>query len=50
MAISGSGAKREAELMMVLSPEVKRVIQEEGIILTTYKELMERRQKVAAGR
>jgi predicted glycoside hydrolase/deacetylase ChbG (UPF0249 family) len=46
-AISSSGGKREAELMMVLNPEVRRVIEEEGIIMTTYKELMERRRKVA---
>ena len=45
-AISNSGGTREAELEMVLSDEVKRVIQEEGIILTNYRELMERRQAV----
>jgi len=45
-AISGSGGKREAELEMVLSDEVKKVIKEEGIILTTYRELMERRKAV----
>jgi len=47
-AISGSGGKREAELEMVLSDKVRKVIEEEGIILTTYKELMKRRQQVAA--
>lgn len=47
-AISGSGGKREAELEMVLSEKVRGVLEEEGIILTTYRELMERRQKVAA--
>ena len=47
-AISGSGGKREAELEMVLSDKVRQVIEEEGIILTTYKELMKRRQQVAA--
>ena len=45
-AISGSGEKRNAELEMVLSAEVKKVIEEEGIILTTYRELMERRKAV----
>lgn len=44
-AISGSGGKREAELEMVLSEDVKKVIAEEGIILTNYRELMERRKK-----
>ncbi|MCL4691229.1 MAG: polysaccharide deacetylase family protein [Candidatus Hydrogenedentes bacterium] len=48
-AISSSGGKREAELEMVLSDRVKQVIEEEGIVLTTYKELMARRQQVAAG-
>ncbi len=45
-AISGSGGKREAELSMVLNAQVKKVIEEEGIILTTYRELMKRRQEV----
>lgn len=44
--ISGSGRKREAELEMVLSPEVKKVIEEEGIVLTTWRELKERRDAV----
>ena len=47
-AISSSGGKREAELEMVLSDQVKKTIEEEGIILTSYKELMARRQKVTA--
>jgi len=47
-AISSSGGKREAELEMVLSDRVKKVIEEEGIILTSYKELLTRRQKVGA--
>lgn len=46
-AISSSADKREAELEMVLSDEVKQVIEDEGIILTTWKELMARRQKAA---
>jgi len=45
-AISSSGGKREAELEMVLNADVKKVIEEEGIILTNYRELMERRQAV----
>jgi len=45
-AISGSGGKREAELEMVLSEDVKKAIEEEGIILTNYRELMERRRAV----
>ena len=45
-AISGSGGKREAELEMVLNADVKKAIAEEGIVLTTYRELMERRKAV----
>lgn len=45
-AISSSGDKREAELEMVLSEKVKAAIEKEGVILTTYRELMERRQAV----
>jgi len=43
-AISSSGGNREAELEMVLSADVKKVIEEEGIILTGYRELMARRK------
>lgn len=46
-AISGSGHRREAELEMVLSDRVRQVIEEEGIILTTYRELLERRRQAA---
>ena len=43
-AISSSGGKREAELEMVLDPRVKALLEEEKIILTTYRELLERRK------
>jgi predicted glycoside hydrolase/deacetylase ChbG (UPF0249 family) len=45
-AISSSGDRREAELEMVLSDWVRKVIEEEGIILSSYRELMERRQRL----
>jgi len=44
--ISGSGPKREAELRLMRDPDVKKFIENEGIILTTWRELMERRQRV----
>ena len=44
--ISGSGAMRQAELDAMLDPEVKKVIQDEGIILTTWRELGQRRDKI----
>jgi len=46
--ISTSSATRLADLRFVTSPEAKQVIEEEGIILTTWRELKERRDKVAA--
>ena len=44
--ISGSGPKREAELHLMTDPDVKKFIENEGIILTTWRELMQRRQRV----
>lgn len=46
--ISDTGPKRLTELRIVTDPEVKQVIDEEGIILTTWRELKVRRDKVAA--
>jgi chitin disaccharide deacetylase len=46
--ITGSGPRREAELEAMLSEEVRRCIEEEGIILTTWRELKERRDKVGS--
>jgi predicted glycoside hydrolase/deacetylase ChbG (UPF0249 family) len=45
-AISGSGPMRLAELNAMVSPEVKKVVDEEKIILTTWRELKQRRGKV----
>jgi predicted glycoside hydrolase/deacetylase ChbG (UPF0249 family) len=44
--ISGSGKMRLAELEALTSPEVKKVIEEEKIILTTWRELKQRRDAV----
>jgi len=44
--ISGSGPAREAELRLMTDPDVKKFIENEGIILTTWRELKERRQRV----
>lgn len=44
--ISGSGGTRLAELEALTDPEVRKVVEEEGIILTTWRELKERRDKV----
>ena len=45
--ISGSGPNRWSDVEVLMDPEVKQVIEEEGIILTTWRELMERRQQLA---
>lgn len=45
--ITGSSAARRADLEALLDPRVKREIQERGIILTTWKELQQRREKVS---
>ncbi|NIA13662.1 MAG: ChbG/HpnK family deacetylase [Nitrospiraceae bacterium] len=44
--ISSSGRMRLAELNAMCDPEVKKVVEEEGIILTTWREMKERRDKV----
>ena len=47
-AISDSGPTRRGDMLAMLSPELKRVIEEEGVILSTFRELHERRKHVAA--
>lgn len=42
--ISGSGETRQGDLNAMLDPRLKAVIEEEGIILTSWRELMERRK------
>jgi predicted glycoside hydrolase/deacetylase ChbG (UPF0249 family) len=44
--ISSSGKTRESDMLVMLDPDVKKTIEEEGIILTTWRELKERRDKV----
>jgi len=43
--ISDSGPNRLADLRVMTDPDVKRVLEEQGIILTTWRELKERRDK-----
>ena len=45
--ISSSGKAREAELRLMLDPEIRSFIKKEGIVLTTWRELKQRRD--AAG-
>ena len=44
--ISDSGPLRKADLLAMLNPAFKKALKDEGIILTTWRELMERRMKV----
>jgi chitin disaccharide deacetylase len=44
--ISGSGITRQGDLLAMLDPALQSYIQKEGIILTTWRELMERRSKL----
>ncbi len=42
--ISGSGVTRQGDLNAMLDPKLKQVVEEEGIILTSWRELLERRK------
>ncbi len=44
--ISNSGPLRKADLLAMLNPAFKKALKDEGIILTTWRELKERRIKV----
>lgn len=46
--ISGSGPAREAELRLMTDPDIKAFIKSKGIVLTTWRELKQRRQSVKA--
>ncbi len=48
--ISGSGATRLGDMLAMIDPRVRETIAEEGLILTTFRELMERRKAVDKGR
>ena len=45
-AITDSGDKRKADMLAMLDPGFKKFLKEQHFILTTWKELMERRKKV----
>jgi chitin disaccharide deacetylase len=44
--ISASGDSRKGDLLAMIDPEFKKFIEEEGLILTTWRELKERRDRV----
>jgi len=45
--ISDSGPTRKGDLLALLSPELREAIQREGLILTTWRELQQRRDRTA---
>jgi predicted glycoside hydrolase/deacetylase ChbG (UPF0249 family) len=45
--ISDSGPKRKGDLLVMLNPAFKKALEENHIILTTWRELKERRMKVS---
>jgi hypothetical protein len=44
--ITDSGDKRKADMLAMLDPGFKKFLKDNGFILTTFRELMERRKKV----
>lgn len=44
--ISGSGGSRYADMLAMIDPTLKAYIEKEGIILTTWREVMQRRQQL----
>jgi hypothetical protein len=48
-SISDSGPIRFGDLLAMTNPELRKFIEKEGIIITTMRELMERRNKLGGG-
>ncbi len=48
--ITSSSETRKGDLLAMLDPKLKAYIEKEGIVLTTWKELMERRKKLTDGK
>lgn len=46
--ISDSGPVRRGDMLAMMDPALKQAIQQEGIILTTWRELKERREKITS--
>jgi predicted glycoside hydrolase/deacetylase ChbG (UPF0249 family) len=45
--ISGSGSARQAEMQLMTDPDIRSFIESESIVLTNWRELKERRDRVA---
>lgn len=44
--ISGSGNRRKGDMLAMMDPQFKKNLEKEGIIITTWREVMERRLKL----
>ncbi len=44
--ISGSGTRRKGDMLAMMDPVFKKFLQQKGIIITTWREVMQRREKV----
>ncbi len=44
--ISGSGTRRKGDMLAMMDPAFKKFLQQKGIIITTWREVMERRTKL----
>jgi len=44
--ISNSGTKRKGDLLAMTDPAFKKFLQQEGVLLTTWREVMKRRQEI----
>ena len=45
---SGSGNSRKGDMLAMMDPAFKKALRDEGIVLTTWRELMRRRQTIPA--
>ena len=44
--ISGSGSRRKGDMLAMMDPDFKKFLQQKGIIVTSWREVMERRKKL----
>ncbi|MNE96610.1 hypothetical protein D3C80_1948290 [compost metagenome] len=47
---SGSGVRRKGDLLAMMDPNFRKFLQDQGFILTTWREVMERRMKAGKQR
>ncbi|MNY63988.1 hypothetical protein D3C86_2010250 [compost metagenome] len=47
---SGSGNRRKGDMLAMMDPKFRKFLEDQGFILTTWREVMERRAKVGKQR